>query len=195
MNNPKFKLVKQWITKAGLEAYIVLVRNSHHCGYVEVPDSIQHLDLEMEDIQVHGGVTFQGEAPLILDKHLVGFDCAHVGDALRNPDGTINDLFGGVWRDEEYCIQECESLAVQLISLMSITSAAKAKPDDTDSNVTPASQITKFEELLYLFEEAVRDYETSMTNSGQAEVAKPAECLQAMDTARTNLLAFFKSSL
>lgn len=62
---------------------------------------------------VHGGVTYSG--PLdghILDSDLwwFGFDCAHAGDALRETDSV------GEFRSVEYCFEECESLARQLVS-------------------------------------------------------------------------------
>ena len=36
--NAYTKVIKDWTTKSGLRAVILLVRGSHHCGYVEVPE-------------------------------------------------------------------------------------------------------------------------------------------------------------
>ncbi len=106
------RIVKQWTTEAGLQAWIVLVRNSHHCGYVEVPPSLKHIDFEMEDIEVHGGITYTGAPDWADNKDIIGYDCAHSGDA------TLDYSFeGDVWRDEEYCTEQCESLAKQIVNM------------------------------------------------------------------------------
>lgn len=125
------KIVKSWKTKAGLDACILLVNDgSHHCGYVEVPEAIGHLDFytwreSTVDISVHGGVTYQDVLPQLENKIVIGFDCAHYGDLMKCPEkykGTgienMSMYSEGVWRDEEYCVNECESMAEQLINLV-----------------------------------------------------------------------------
>ena len=49
-------IVKRWTTEAGLEAVILLIRNSHHCGYVASPESLIGVDYDniIWDIHVHG---------------------------------------------------------------------------------------------------------------------------------------------
>lgn len=126
-----YKVVKSWVTKAGLNAYVLLVKDgSYHCGYVEVPETINHLNFydgggDIVHISVHGGVTYQGKTKWANDKKIIGFDCAHVGDKQKCPEylkGTyIEQVYtnlDGVWRDEEYCVNECESMAEQLINLV-----------------------------------------------------------------------------
>lgn len=126
-----YKVVKSWVTKAGLNACVLLVNDgSHHCGYVEVPEAILHLDFESwgddsPSIGVHGGVTYQGIPDWSNGKEVIGFDCAHAGDMMKCPEkykGTslehLSMYNGGTWRDEEYCINECESMAEQLIDLV-----------------------------------------------------------------------------
>nr|DAV70467.1 MAG TPA: hypothetical protein [Caudoviricetes sp.] len=114
------KIVKSWKTKAGLDACVLLVNDgSHHCGYVEVPEAIGHLDFytwreSTVDISVHGGVTYQGTPEWANGKQVIGFDCAHAGDKTKYSYLEDND----VWRDEEYCVNECESMAEQLINLV-----------------------------------------------------------------------------
>ena len=117
-----YKIVKSWTTKAGLDACVLLVNDgSHHCGYVEVPEAIGHLDFytwreSTVDISVHGGVTYQGTPEWANGKQVIGFDCAHAGDKTKYSYLEDND----VWRDEEYCVNECESMAEQLMALMSL---------------------------------------------------------------------------
>lgn len=129
-----YKVVKSWTTKAGLNACVLLVNDgSHHCGYVEVPEAIGHLDFyrwdeDTVDISVHGGVTYQGKPEWANGKQVIGFDCAHCAhcnDMQRCPEylkGTsMEQCFmytTGIWRDEEYCVNECESMAEQLINLV-----------------------------------------------------------------------------
>lgn len=122
-----FKVEKSWVTQAGLPAAVIWVNDSHRCGYIELTkDSVFYGVTNEREIQpivqksidglvVHGGVTFFG-TPYWSDskednsKLFVGFDCAHVGDTTRyNPTE-------GILRSLDYCIEECESLAKQLMS-------------------------------------------------------------------------------
>ena len=64
---------------------------------------------------VHGSLTFSDKGKE--DGYLpdpttwwFGYDCAHLGDQTL----TNRDYVEGVFRDEAYCIAECESLAAQL---------------------------------------------------------------------------------
>ena len=127
-----YKVVKSWVTKAGLDACILLVNDgSHHCGYVALPADLADKDFigygsgECVDISVHGGVTYQDVLPQLENKIVIGFDCAHYGDLMKCPEkykGTgienMSMYSEGVWRDEEYCVNECESMAQQLINLV-----------------------------------------------------------------------------
>ena len=126
------KIVKSWTTEAGLPAVILLVNDgSHHCGYVALPADLADKDFigygsgECVDISVHGGVTYQDALPQLEDKIVIGFDCAHWGDLMKCPEkykGTgmenMSMYSEGVWRDEQYCIDECESMAKQLMAML-----------------------------------------------------------------------------
>lgn len=108
------KLVKNWKTTTGLKAWIWLVRNSHHCGYVQIPKKLKDEDFhnftdDSNTLEVHGGVTYQGTPDWSDGVQVVGYDCAHAGDACF---GYADE--GDVWRDEEFCVEQCESLAKQL---------------------------------------------------------------------------------
>lgn len=122
-----FEIEKSWVTKAGLPAVVIWANYSHRCGYVELTkDSIFYgmtneyevhviLQKSINDLDVHGGVTFF-DIPYWLDplpedsNFFVGFDCAHSGDATRYSTA-------GILRSLEYCMEECESLARQLMSI------------------------------------------------------------------------------
>ena len=113
------KLVKNWKTASGLEAWIWLVRDSHHCGYVEIPEKLKEEDFynfadDSDTLEVHGGVTYQGAPDWSDGVQVVGYDCAHAGDACF---GYADE--DDVWRDEEFCVEQCESLAKQLTELES----------------------------------------------------------------------------
>lgn len=108
------KIVKEWVTGAGLKAVILFVADSHHCGYVELPENLINKNFTgydgegaLVDISVHGGVTYQGE---IHNMEVIGFDCAHIMDKTKYSRG-------GEFRDEAFCIKECESMAKQMIAL------------------------------------------------------------------------------
>lgn len=111
-----FPVVKEWVTSSGLKAVILWVNGSHHCGYVELPEELYSCnftgyngDNEFEYIEVHGGVTWQD--PIHTFDNAVGFDCAHFMDKTAyNQNGTF--------RDEEFCVEQCEHMAEQLKGLM-----------------------------------------------------------------------------
>jgi len=81
---------------------------------------------------VHGGITFSegdGKFPVVGEGvWWFGFDCAHYGDAkdmsimsekYQKIELTYPSSFpGDIVRSLEYCINECESLAVQLQDLV-----------------------------------------------------------------------------
>lgn len=64
---------------------------------------------------VHGGITFAGDFKHESDGWWFGYDCAHCGDETRSAHSM--KFNGDIWRDEEYCTTECESLAEQLAGL------------------------------------------------------------------------------
>jgi hypothetical protein len=123
------KVVKDWITSAGLRAVIVLSHDgSHHCGYVAVPAGHPDFGKDYDEVDaiVHGGLTygaFASKYPVDTTPESIywlGYDCAHSGDELRGRMGELLSSIGefplskGVWRDEAFCTAECESLAEQL---------------------------------------------------------------------------------
>jgi len=81
---------------------------------------------------VHGGITYSGgkaDYPAPSDGlWWYGYDCAHAGDGkspeyiaeqrLKYPDEPFmwGDDFGDEYRDLDYCVAECESLASQIAS-------------------------------------------------------------------------------
>lgn len=122
--NQYTKVIKDWTTESGLRAVILLVRGSHHCGYVELPEHLGkpgYDESPIMELNVHGGVTYAGNLTEMDNKYVVGYDCAHYGDYMKCPEelkGTnMEKLWAfddGIWRDEEYCTNECEELAKQI---------------------------------------------------------------------------------
>lgn len=113
------KIVKSWTTEAGLPALVLLVNDSHHCGYVPLPADLVDKNFtgynegEYADITVHGGVTFQEGLSYMDNKICIGFDCAHAGDKTK-----FSTWPEDVWRDEQFCVNECESMAKQLMNML-----------------------------------------------------------------------------
>jgi hypothetical protein len=76
-------------THSGLECMTQLSPVGIPCGYVAVPESHpdygKHYD-DMEDIEVHGGLTFSGYWENLCDGlWYFGFDCGHVYDMNALP--------------------------------------------------------------------------------------------------------------
>ena len=79
---------------------------------------------KVNDLTVHGGLTFSGERDVEGDFHWFGFDCAHAGDYSPKCD-PLNDPVLGLgaetgwgtkiaYRDLAYVEDQCRSLAAQL---------------------------------------------------------------------------------
>ena len=108
-------------------------------GYVAVPNYHPYYQKKYEDMEIecHGSLTF-GECS---DRHWIGFDCAHSGDYIPSMEhmkktavwmqdyrDSIEDLkkklnmqdnpiFKISYKNIEYCINECKSMAEQLVDL------------------------------------------------------------------------------
>ena len=116
----------------GLKCYVKRHKSLQHlCGYVGVPKThpwwgkgggstlCKHDGCYKHSIvaqlQVHGGLTFEGEWKQFPGLWFFGFDCAHSGDlvpeALKFRTGYNLDE---TYRDMEYVKAECRNLAKQL---------------------------------------------------------------------------------
>ena len=94
----------------------------HLCGYVCVskghPAYKKDILHDLDDIDIHGGLTYAESSlhtPLWIilnndERWWLGFDCAHNRDHIP----LHNKFEGQVYRNIEYVISECESLAHQL---------------------------------------------------------------------------------
>lgn len=96
----------------------------YRCGYVLLPDSHKWYNVDydnIENISVHGGLTYARREVHDNETYwVVGFDCAHAGDA---PDPTLTpERLAGLHyissyatvKDTEYVRRECEHLCQQL---------------------------------------------------------------------------------
>lgn len=123
------KLEKDWITKAGLRAVVNITTNmpkspilhNFRCGYVGVPKGsslhgLEYISMEYHEnsdidmsVDVHGGLTYSRDSPEYPAPSdglwWFGFDCGHAYD----------EEDGG--KSLEYVVNECESLAKQLVEL------------------------------------------------------------------------------
>lgn len=100
------------------------LRRNHEgawCGYIFVDDD---LDIDTDEIYVHGGVTFD-ECNDGIRK--IGFDCAHVGDVVPNNlnngmDLILRDIYGSCeYRTMEYVIGECKDMIDQVIEMCNLS--------------------------------------------------------------------------
>lgn len=103
-------------TTAGLQGLIVLreeigVLPPYLCGYVRLPMWLW--GKELPELEVHGGITYEGYHPLTgpiiklprmgiaWGSRWIGFDCAHYEDTLRKC-------------NSQYVHRQCEYLAYQI---------------------------------------------------------------------------------
>ena len=119
------------------------VFGGHMCGYCKIPkqhpfygkDLIGNEDIE---IDMHGGITYSQKnseyIPELSEGHWIGFDCGHSHDVIPSMQflrklfkSPIEDfekemkdkypncgLFNPTYKNIEFCIQECKSVADQL---------------------------------------------------------------------------------
>lgn len=108
----------------------------HLCGYVKIPNNHVTYCKHYDDINVdvHGGLTYR---KMENEKdYWIGFDCAHSRDIIPSiahfcktdlhmiekmppiPEGfEKHPLFNPIYRNLEFCINECKSMVDQLIEL------------------------------------------------------------------------------
>lgn len=97
-----YKVEREW-KHNGLSCAVVMGREAgSRCGYVRVPPNHplhgKHYNdvYDVTDLQVHGGLTFAEIEPCTEHEDgqgwWFGFDCAHAGDAMYDPDVEINQL-------------------------------------------------------------------------------------------------------
>lgn len=94
--------------------------NGSLCGYVYVPSDHLFIAKRSADgrslfdnpFEVHGGVTYFEKKPSSdSNTHIIGFDCAHLGD--YSPIWG-SDEWGSIYRSFSYVKSEVDSLAKQL---------------------------------------------------------------------------------
>lgn len=133
---------KQWKTKSGHDAKVLIMDMGHRCGYVRVEKGSPCFEQNWENeptgsIDVHGGVTFGSRfADSSEDEWWIGFDCNHFGDRpdpnlvsdsrRSEAEESLNRIFGllgmassgdGEVRTLEFCVDECEKMSEQIAAL------------------------------------------------------------------------------
>lgn len=103
--------------KAKYRGYLYEVKRSEllqsYCGYVYVPNSTldsNRMIFELNRIDCHGGITYY-------DDERIGFDTSHFNDLI--PRFFLDGIGGisGVYRDINFCENECKKIINQLIKI------------------------------------------------------------------------------
>ena len=125
------EIEKDWVTAAGLRAFVVMLPMGHRCGYVGAPPGNRLYKVEDDDLdlEVHGGVTYCGHHKLFetSGEWWFGFACAHYGDApsqdiIDTLSPSIREFYNSPdisHKSLEFCVAECERLAEQLVRSVS----------------------------------------------------------------------------
>jgi len=84
------------------------------CGYVSLTSDCKFYNTDYNNINVsvHGGLTY---GTMENNEWVIGFDCGHNGDLCPGWLNIIefNHTYKDVYRDKNFVINECESLAEQ----------------------------------------------------------------------------------
>lgn len=122
------------------EAYgmpCIIKRHSAWCGYVGVPknsrldgkgysfysqseNGISKLEEAINNIEVHGGLTFAGKRKENDDTWYFGFDCGHCDDLTKYDLEVDYDLGNRQYRNKEYVIKETKKLALQIKEILDL---------------------------------------------------------------------------
>jgi hypothetical protein len=119
--------------ETGYTYFISRIDLGNLCGYVILPKNHivfeNHYDDEIfQDIDVHGGLTYSEHDHRDIEANeenplwILGFDCAHSGDLMPGSPylqivPEYEKRFGRNYRNLDYVIKECKSLAKQLYEL------------------------------------------------------------------------------
>lgn len=79
------------------------------------------------DLECHGGISFEDDLSQIIpveSGHWVGFDCNHyrdlapfMNDRMRAAGIEPSSIDDGIWRTEDYVVNNCKSMIDQLIEM------------------------------------------------------------------------------
>jgi len=144
MNKEEYqKIIKDEGDEYEFEAFglpCLMMRNrsfGNWCGYVGVPkdsrlngknyyfyteseNGLSKLEQAINNISVHGGLTFSEKRKENDDTWYFGFDCAHSGDLV----GYLFDYpemdRGDTYKDKQFVITECQNLAKQLKDIIDL---------------------------------------------------------------------------
>jgi len=87
-----FHIEKQWLTKEGYIATVIMTPMGHRCGYITInknhPGAVNYDDRPIRNIDIHGGLTYSQDNKFIHSYPIpkegqwtLGFDAAHLDDA------------------------------------------------------------------------------------------------------------------
>ena len=99
-----------------------VIRENHFgylCGYIFIPEDHPERNSELENIDVHGGITYKDvELFNVINSGKgiwIGFDCAHYGDS-SNPElrSSIIDFPNSTYKDIAYVRNEISNIIKQV---------------------------------------------------------------------------------
>ena len=96
----------------GFNYWILNIRGSHPCGYIEIPEDHEYYEEDYDDVYlpVHGGLTFSEDhlSDIVEDTWILGWDYGHYGDRTTS--------FGGEEHYVKDIIEEIKEAIDFLIS-------------------------------------------------------------------------------
>ena len=109
----------------------------HWCGYIGVPkdsrlngksyyisteseNGLSKLEQAIDDISVHGGLTYAGNRDEKSDTWYFGFDCGHSGDVEPFMAEKYPHLADGTYKNKDFVMVEVENLAKQLKEIIEL---------------------------------------------------------------------------
>ena len=130
LDGKKVVVEKEWVTKHGMLAFVVWDSDmGFRCGYVGITKNhpLYEVNYEKLPFQCHGGLTFSGFHGLGKDGYWwVGFDCHHYDDIALSENPILRKFTsvaptGATHKTLEFCENECEILAEQIVTQSSVS--------------------------------------------------------------------------
>lgn len=113
--NMNYKIEKEGTYK-GFDYFVIALEGGYRCGYVTIEKNhkLYEKDYDSVNFNVHGGLIFSNFSPVDKkDRWLLGFDCAHFGDA--KDESIMNPFYLKIYKEYKQLIEMNKETGLDLV--------------------------------------------------------------------------------